>query len=56
MKQQPYLHQPNQEKKRTQNVSNSANNATIEHRTYKPRTPITKTTIAIMNDPFVFSC
>lgn len=24
-------------------------------RTYKPRTPITKTTIKIMNDPFIFT-
>ena len=54
MKNQQQLHQPNQDKKRTQNVSNTA--TSIEHRTYKPRTPITKTTIAIMNDPFVFSC
>lgn len=50
---------PNQpaERKRTQNVSSSAGVvAAPEHRTYKPRTPITKTYIAIMNDPFVFGC
>lgn len=50
---------PNQpaERKRTQNVSNSSTQAGVaEHRTYKPRTPITKTYVAIMNDPFVFSC
>ena len=45
------------ERKRTQNVSNSAGVVAVpEHRTYKPRTPITKTYIAIMNDPFVFGC
>lgn len=45
------------ERKRTQNVSNAAGIvAAPEHRTYKPRTPITKTYIAIMNDPFVFGC
>lgn len=55
MKNQP-ITQP-AERKRTQNVSNSAQlGAANGHRTYKPRTPITKTYVAIMNDPFVFSC
>lgn len=40
---------------RTQNVSKNTSVSNV-HRTYKPRTPITKTTIAIMNDPFVFNC
>lgn len=45
------------ERKRTQNVSSSASVAAApQHRTYKPRTPITKTYVAIMNDPFVFNC
>lgn len=57
MKNQPN-NQPNAERKRTQNVSNSSSQAGVAagHRTYKPRTPITKTYVAIMNDPFVFSC
>jgi hypothetical protein len=55
MKQQPTP--PAAERKRTQNVSNTAGMVAVpEHRTYKPRTPITKTYVAIMNDPFVFSC
>lgn len=55
MKNQP-LNQP-AERKRTQNVSNTAGVAAASgHRTYKPRTPITKTYITIMNDPFVFNC
>lgn len=55
MKNQP-TNQPT-ERKRTQNVSNSARAGSGNgHRTYKPRTPITKTYVAIMNDPFVFSC
>ena len=49
------LNQP-AERKRTQNVSNAVVVAAPEHRTYKPRTPITKTYVAIMNDPFVFNC
>lgn len=55
MKNQPNIQAA--ERKRTQIVSNSASMVgELQHRTYKPRTPITKTHIAIMNDPFVFNC
>lgn len=56
MKNQQQNNQQNQERKRTQNVSNSAGVAVSQHRTYKPRTPITKTYVNIMNDPSVFNC
>ena len=57
MKNQP-TNQQSAERKRTQNVSNSSTQAgaATGHRTYKPRTPITKTYINIMNDPFIFNC
>lgn len=38
------------------NTENQPKNVTPTKRTYKPRTPITKTYMKIQNDPFVFSC
>ena len=38
------------------NTIHQPKNVAPAKRTYKPRTPITKTYMKILNDPFVFSC
>ena len=51
MKNNNQAHQPKDQKP----TNSRSAEGVVQKRTYKPRTPITKTYLKILNDPFVFT-